>query len=231
MGRSICRLVSSLVLAVAATASHATINVYTSQAAFMAAVVYSSTDTFDDLDPSQFIVGALPRTAGAFGYSATALLAGAADNLFVVPDSVGPSGVWLSTDALASTVMLSSFTGGVQGIGANLFPVNFAGDVVPGTVNVTATFAGGFVTRTLVSPTTSSFIGFLSDGGLLLSMAISPIQGSGVTAWPAMDNVVLGSLTSPPAVDESGTTPLMVSGLVTLFAVARVRRRHSYRPD
>src|SRR5687767_3962442 len=88
----------------AATAAHAELTTYTSQASYLAAVGTTGVDTFDDLEVAP-TDGPLVREAGAFGYVAD-----------VGPDSSTFYGAsdddvdyWLSTDYRSDTVTISDF--------------------------------------------------------------------------------------------------------------------------
>ncbi len=63
--------VGTAMMLATASAANATITIYTSQASYLAAISSTGVDTFDDM-PGAFVASPLSRTAGSYGYSASA---------------------------------------------------------------------------------------------------------------------------------------------------------------
>ena len=211
------RPLAAFALLAVAGASQAALTVYTTEAAYLAAIANPGTDTFDDLPLGGTIDGPLNRTAGVHTYATSS----SAENGF--PDSFFPAGspgdVWLSTNSALSTIAFYGFSPGVVGIGGFFFGSDIAGDFLAGqTLSLLATDGGGSVSETIFNATTRSFLGFVSDGALA-SLTVSVIQPEDAFAWPTVNNVTLGSV-----VPEPETYALMIGGLGLLGFMARRRR-------
>lgn len=191
-------------LLLASGTAQAAITVYTSQASYLAAISAPGTDTFDDLTIGTFVPGPISRTAGAYGYTAnTNPLAG-----FFVAGS--GSDAWLSTDDALDTILFLSFSGGVKGAGAFFFANNDAGLFTPGNITVSASDAGGSVTRSITGATTSSFLGFVSSTGLT-GMELFTEQPARGFVWPTINDLTLG-------MEAGGTTVIPLPGSFALMA-------------
>lgn len=202
----------SLTLAAAGPAQ-ATITVYTSSAAFAAAVQNPGTDTFAGFSLDSQTFGPLNRTAGSYGYVATTQ----PNNAFFGAGTT--ANTWLSTNTAQDTIFFSDFSGGVGALGGNFFASNIAGAFTSGDITVTATDADGAVSRTLTVATLDSFLGFVSSTGWLTSASLSAVQPvDGGFIWPTVDNLVLA------AVPEPGTYALLMAGLGFVGFMARRRR-------
>lgn len=182
-------------LAVGATlalsgSSHAAITVYNSLAAFNAAVVAPGTDTFTGFSITGTTPSPINRSAGPYGYTA----ATSASTFFGAGTTGNP---WLSTNQAGAIITFNNFTGGVSAAGGNFFTSNAAGAFAAGDVTLTATDGSGTITQTILGSTTSSFLGFVSDGPLA-SVTLASIQPtSGSAVWPTADNFVLARVPEP----------------------------------
>lgn len=201
--------------------AQAALTVYTSKAAFDAAVaammpVLSGTDTFDDLVAGANLgSGPLARTAGGIGYSASA--GPVSTTLFGAGTG---SDAWLSTDAAGDSLTFSAFAPGVFAAGMNLFNSNISGDFLRrGSITLTVTDADSSATFTTRrrGMSTESFVGFISTS-TITSLEATPFARRG-DVWPAVNNLTLAS-----AVPEPETYLMMLAGIAAVGFVARRRR-------
>ncbi len=186
--------------AVAGSAS-AAITVFTDQAAFNAAIIAASTDTFNDLPLGAF-TSPINRTVGSYGYTGTA-----ASNFF---PSGTASDLWLSPDTATDAIVLNNFTGGVFAVGGFFFGSNILGEFQSGTINVTATDAGGSITQGINGTPTSSFLGFISTTGIV-QISVSAVQPSPGSLWPAVNDLTLATIPTPGAVALLGLGGLVAA--------------------
>lgn len=201
--------------------AQAALTVYTSQAAFDAAVAammpaLSGTDTFDDLAAGANLgSGPLARMAGGIGYEASA--GPDSDILF----SAGASGdTWLSTNAEADSLSFGQFAPGVFAAGMNLFNSDVAGDFLrTGRITLTATDTEGSSSATIRGRqmSTMSFLGFISTTEIT-SLEVTPFARR-ADVWPTVNNLSLAS-----AVPEPETYLMMLAGIAAVGFVARRRR-------
>jgi hypothetical protein len=212
----------ALAALVASTApAQAVITVYTSAAAFNAATTAQGIDTYTGFSITGSTPSPIFRTAGAYGYKADATPTG---TFFGGGTSTNP---FLSTNTATDTIVLSTFTGGVEAAGGNFFDSDIAGAYALGDITITATDGSGTVTQTIVGATTNSFLGFVSSGSLT-SLTIASVQGAS-PIWPSLDNLVLAKRAGAvvPQVPESSTWLMMIAGFGLVGGA--MRRRSTMR--
>ena len=208
------RTLALATLLAAAGAAQAAVTVYTSQAAFLAAVTAPGVDTFTGFSITGSTPSPITRSAGAYGYTATA----STTTFFGAGTVANP---WLSTNTATDSITFNNFTGGVNAFGGNFFGSNISGLFAAGDVVLTATDASGTVSQTITGATTSSFIGFVSNGPLL-SATLAAVQPAGAFLWPTADNLTLAAVAAVP---EPQTYAMLLSGLTLLGFLARRRRQ------
>jgi hypothetical protein len=201
--------------------AQAALTVYTSQAAFDAAVaammpVLSGTDTFDDLVAGADLgSGPLARSAGGIGYGASSV--GDSDVLF---GAGSMSDAWLSTNVEGDSLSFSAFAPGVFAAGMNLFNSDVSGEFLrSGRITLTATDTEGSSSATIRGRqmSTGSFLGFISTTEITSLEVTSFARRADV--WPAVNNLSLAS-----AVPEPETYLMMLAGIAAVGFVARRRR-------
>ncbi len=198
----------------AATASHAVVTVYTSQAAFNAATSAQGVDTFTGLSITGSTPSPITRTAGAYTYTGAVTTT----SFFGAGTTADP---WLSTNTATDTMTFNTFIGGVQAVGGNFFGSNISGLFQAGDITVTATDASGTVTQTIVGATTTSFLGFVSTGAMT-SLTVASVQPTTGFLWPTVDNLTLAK--NITVVPEPETYAMMLAGLGLVGFFARRRR-------
>ena len=210
-------LLQSLVIAAlfcAVGTSHASITVYTSQAAFNAAVTAPGVDTYTGFS----ITGATPspifRSAGAYNYTGSA----STSTFFGAGTTANP---WLSTNVATDSITFDTFSGGVMAVGGNFFGSDISGLFAAGSVTLVATDGSGSSTQTITGATTTSFLGFVSSGAMTSVVLTSVQPAAGVVLWPTADNLTLAMAAVVP---EPGTYAFMMAGLSVVGFMARRRR-------
>lgn len=197
----------------------AAITVYTSEASFRSAISAPATDTFNDLTVGTFIPGPASRSAGPYNYTVTTA---ANALLFVAGSSADP---WLSTEDATDSIVFLRFNGGVRAAGAFFFGSNFQGMFTSADVRVTATDAGGTVSRALPGATTRTFLGFISTGALT-GLEVDVMQPLDTFVYPTVNDLTLAmAAESVRVVPLPGTLALMAPALLLTGLVARRRRR------
>jgi hypothetical protein len=187
----------------AAAGAQADITVYTSQAAFLAAVSAPGVDTFDDLTVNKYSE-TLHRAAGSYTYDAYA-----SAGLWGAGGTAGD--FWLSNDTRTVPIVFSNFSGGVNAFGGNFFASDLLGGYTTGNVVLTA-IDGSVLTYSLKGATTADFLGFVSSAPL----AAVTLGTDGGEYWPTANNVVL-------AVPEPATYGMLLAGLGFVGVMARRR--------
>jgi PEP-CTERM motif len=200
--------------------AQAALTVYTSQAAFEAAVAamvpaLSGTDTFDDLVAGADLgSGPLARAAGGIAYEASA--GPESDVLFGAGSA---SDAWLSTNVEGDTLSFGSFAPGVYAAGMNLFNTDVAGSFLrSGRITLTATDTEGSSSATVRGRrmSTTSFLGFISTTEITSLEVTSFARRADV--WPAVNNLSLAS-----AVPETETYLMMLAGIAAIGFMVRRR--------
>ena len=192
-------------------ASQAALTVYTSQAAFLAAVSAPGTDTYTGFSITGATPSPITRSAGSYQYTATA----ETTTFFGAGTTANP---WLSTNTATDSITFNAFTGGASAIGGNFFGSDISGLFSAGNITLVATDSlGATSSQTITGATTTSFLGFVSTG-TLSSLVVEAVQGA-TPLWPTVDNLTLAV-----AVPEPGTYAMLLAGLGVVGFMARRRR-------
>jgi hypothetical protein len=212
------RLISIASLVLIASLSqpaNAAITVYTSQAAFLAAVSNPATDTFLGLVPMSFNTSPITRTTGTYAYTA----ATSASDEFVPGGT--PSDPFLSTNLANSFMNLSNFSSGVSALGGNFFASDIYGHYLNGPITVLAADQSSNISQTISPPSinSGSFLGFVSTETMVSLRIISTDNSTNNALWPSVDNLILAGKGQPvltPAIPEPETYALMLACLGVL---------------
>ena len=215
MRRSRFLLTSMLTLLVGVPATaRAQFTVYTSEAAWLAAVSNSGTDTFTGFSTTDATASPINRTAGAYGYTASAT-----GYTFVGEGTADDP--WLSTNFASDVITFNNFGPTVRAIGGNFFTSTFSGTYAPGDIMLSFVNAGGTSSHTIIGSTVGSFVGIVSTGGAISSFMVNSVQPSVGYLWPTVDNFSLAEAPST-TVPEPSTYVMVAAGLAALA----LRRRH-----
>jgi hypothetical protein len=196
--------------------------VYTSQAAFNAATTAAGVDTYTGFSTVSATSSPITRSAGAYSYTAAV----ETTNFFGAGTTADP---WLSTNTATDSITFFNFGPSISAIGANFFGSEINGTFKSGDIALSLTDSLGVTFHTIINATTSSFIGFVSDGTItsLTVEAVQPSPGSGFL-WPTVDNLTLAQgLTS--AVPEPSTWAMMILGFAGVGFMTYRRRKTSAR--
>jgi hypothetical protein len=207
------KLAAIAIALVLSSAASAAITVYTSQAAFDAATSNQGIDTFTGLTITSPTPSPITRTAGVYGYTASA----SSSSFFGAGTTADP---WLSTNRAVASITFDAFTPGVQAVGGNFFGSDINGVFLQGSISLTATDTSGAVSQTIVDATTTSFLGFVSTGAMS-SLTVASVQPGTGSLWPTVDNLTL-AIASP--VPEAENYAMLLAGLSMVGLVARRRR-------
>ena len=195
---SVCALrsVAIVLLLAFAGAAQAAFTVYTSQAAFLAAVSAPATDSFDDLPLGDFIASPLVRVATIAPYSYTAVAS--TDTFYGVGAGTD---IWLSTNVSDDTITFNAIPANVRGIGGRFFVTDFDGlELLGQTLTLVATDGDGTSTQQIVNATQTGFLGFVSTGPLT-SLTVVAIQPMPNNVFPTVNDLILAAAAAaPPAV-------------------------------
>lgn len=213
---SVLRFLAFPALVCLSASSHASLIVYTSQASFFAATSAQGIDTFSGLDTMAPTPSPLNRSAGAYGYTATA-------SVSTFFGAGTPANPWLSTNNATATMTLNGFTNAAQAIGGNFFGSDVQGLFKSGSVTVTAVDSSGTSTQTIADAIETSFLGFVSSDSLI-SLSVSAVQASQGAIWPTLDNLVIAQRAASNGVPEPHSTTLLLAGIGIMGWLARRRR-------
>lgn len=205
---------AALVVAMlSAGSAQAEITVYTSQTDFVAAVTKVGTDTFDGFNITDTTPSPITRMAGDYSYTASA------DASFFGAGNEDDQ--WLSTLYSGDNITFDGFTNSVSAFGGLFFTSDINGAYESGSVILTVTDSrGAVVTRTINMSTTSSFLGFSTDG-LMGSVTLASDMSDG-PIWPTANNLMLGQIAAVP---EPATWAMMLLGFGMIAGAVRYRRR------
>jgi len=208
------------VVAVAVTAAPSALwaqTTFTDFSSFVSAVGPYGVDSFDDLDP--MIAGPASRSAGGFGYQASAS-AEPLNFLFSLEAEPGSSDLWLSEETAGTGITFSGFGSSVRGIGGFFFGTDFGGNVIDTPILLRAEDVhGNFFETALNAASPSAFFGVVFDHQLsFLRLTMSTQDDAFATA---NDLVVAQGSTRVP---EPASISLVLIGLAG-FSVAASRRR------
>ena len=210
-------IAASLLASVAfGSSAQAAITVYTTQADYLAAINNAGVDTYNDLNPVNQLPSSLNRTAGSHSYQVTT---SGVSSLFAVGST---SDAWLSVNNTLDSLIYSGFSSGVSALGGFFFGTDLNGQftAAPLGLTVSATDASGTVTRTLLNPTTSTFLGFVSTGDMSQLSVGSTVTGQ--SYWPTVNDLTLGTT---GAVPEPASWAMMILGMGAIGLAMRRRNQ------
>jgi hypothetical protein len=194
------------------------VTVFNTQAAFNAATTAQGVDTYAGFSVVSSTPSPITRTAGIYSYTATA-----ERNSFFGAGSV--ANPWLSTNDGTASITFSNFTTAISAIGANFFGTDISGLFAAGDVTITLTDSLGTTTQTIFNATTTSFLGFVSDG-TITSLSIEAVQSASGFLWPTVDNLTLAQA-GISAVPEPATWAMMILGFFGVGYMTYRRRKQS----
>lgn len=197
----------------AAGAAHASVDVYSDEASFLAAIASYATDTFDDLTPGAAYDGPLLRAAGSIGYSVS-----------TAPDSpilygAGSAGdAWLSSNIASDFIIFEGFSEPIYAIGAYAFGSDIAGSFKPnGLTAARVTTAEGTTVDFTFKAGVDNYFGFVSTTAITM-FEIKTFYGQRNVTWPTVDDLTVA------AVPEPGTYAMLLAGLAAVGFMARRRQ-------
>ena len=192
--------------------------VYTSQASFNAATTASGVDNYTGFSVVSSTPSPIARSAGAYSYTAAA-------ETTTFFGAGTPADPWLSTNTATDSITFFNFGPSISAIGANFFGSNISGLFQSGDIALSLTDSLGVTTHAIINATTSSFVGFVSDG-TITSLTVEAVQPGTGFLWPTVDNLTLAQgLTS--AVPEPSTWAMMILGFAGVgFMAYRRSRKH-----
>ncbi len=205
----------AIAAALAACASaQASVQVFTDEASFLAALSSYGTDTFDDLLPGTGYEGPLSRSAGSVGYTVTA--SPTSPILYGAGTEDDP---WLSSNNAKDFITFANFGTAVAAVGAYVSGSDIAGlPFAGGFTAVRVTTTDGKTVQFERQASASNYWGFLSDAPIV-SFEVKTFYGRrGDPVWPTVDDLTLAP------VPEPGTYAMLLAGLAAIGFVARRRR-------
>lgn len=203
----------------AAGTAQAGITVYTSQAAYLAAVSATAVDTYDNL-PIDTINTPLNRTAGAYSYTVTT--SGSSPLLYGAGNG---DDLWLGSNAPGDSIVFSNFSSTVRGVGGFFFGSDVFGDYASsaGSTLIASNVLGEVLTYQLLLPTQSSFIGFISSDAIATLRFKNNDTDNSI--WPTVNDLHLSAAAVIPAVPEPSGYAMLLGGMGLLGLIARRRRQ------
>ncbi|MFT3878330.1 MAG: PEP-CTERM sorting domain-containing protein [Gemmatales bacterium] len=209
------RIVVALLLALwlMHTQASAQVTVYTSEAAFLAALSPTPTyykETFDSVPfpPSQPLNFAL----SPFAYNATV----PGGDLYTY--GPGDPDVWLSTATNVDQLVFTFTSGNISAVGGYFFTTGSDGAAAPGTINVTV---NGFPTQSIPLSDETSFLGFTAYSSFD-TLTITASQGVD-SFWPTVNDFIVGVA----AVPEPATWAMIgICSVGLIGGVVYRRRKH-----
>jgi hypothetical protein len=194
--------------------------IYTDQAAFLAAV--ESGYYLEDFDSTAtgFDAGPISYSDGTFSYDVSAT------NGLVPFANPGDAGdIWMGPNTATNPLIFTMTGGNVTAVGGYFFPTDLSGG--PSTTNVIATLDNGDEFSVLTNSSTN-FIGFTTLSSIVsLSLSVDN-SGAGVTQpfrWPTANDLIVGNA-SVGVIPEPGSIVLGASGLA-FVGLGLARRRIS----
>ncbi len=200
-----------LTLMLATAGAHAAMTTSSDASAFDAAVTSEGIETFFGV--SQDAVGRSPMHRRTFGTEYTYVAETSPSGLVGAGSA---DQVWLTSNVATDVITFTGFSSPITAFGGYFFGTDFNGQYQLGDVVLTATDAsGGTLQQTISGATTSSFLGFLSDGDAIVSVSLyAPSLPSGDSVWATSGGLVLAE--SLPAVPEPPAIALLLGGLASL---------------
>jgi len=191
-GSTFRSMVIASLLCLAGTAQ-AGFTTYTDKAAFLAALSAPATDTFNDL-PLAMVASPLSRAATIAPYSYTAT----ATNGFFPGGA--PADVWLRPSAATDEITITNIPTDVRGIGGYFFGTDNLGNLQSGgDLIVQANAGGGGLGVGVLGATTSSFMGFVSDGPIdSFAIRMSGSQTLPGTYWATANDLIFAVASTTP---------------------------------
>ncbi|HSC64916.1 MAG TPA: PEP-CTERM sorting domain-containing protein [Caldimonas sp.] len=210
---SLCGRLTLACLVIASPAAHADITVFTSPATFLAAVTAPGVDTFSDFSTTTVTSSPIARAAGPYTYSASS-----GTGFFGAGTVANPA---LSTNSDFDAITFFNLSGGASAIGGNFFGTDLQGNFVASAVILTATDTLGAISTQTFVATPTSFIGFVSTGGIATLVFSTTMPGNFV--FPAVDNLTIAMAQAAP-IPEPQTWSLLFAGLAVIGFFARKSR-------